>query len=441
MAVSVELGQKYYLSLLGSFRLARDGQPVTGFESRKAVGVLGYLVAQRQPVTRSRLADLFWPDKPEPRGRGNLSRVLTNLADLLPGCLEADYHSVCFCPGSHLQLDLADFVDNLARGDVPALRQALELYRGEFMAGLSLSGCPDFELWLLAEREYYVRQITGLLETLITRSLCGQDYPTARSLTTRLLEVDPALEAGHRQLMWLLAVTGQRQSALGHYQSCRRYLTQELFTPLSPETVTLYDLIRQGQETTVSPFFLNQRGPLPPAANPYRGLNTFTQADAPFFFGREAFVNRLIATLAEYPLAAVIGPSGSGKSSVVQAGVLPCLRGQDWLVASCRPGPDPFQALAEALVSLLPTGPPDSVETLTWQLAAGQPLPVQGLTPADRPRLLVIDQFEEIFTLCPDSLIRQRFLDLLLEATADNFQPSNPSTTSPPAHSRVPLLL
>lgn len=426
MAVNGELGQKYRLSLLGSFRLERDGQPINGFESRKAVGVLGYLVAQGQPITRSRLADLFWPDKSEQRGRGNLSRVLTNLADLLPGCLESDYHSVCFCPSPYLQLDLADFADNLACGDVPALRQALQLYRGEFMAGLSLSGCPDFEVWLLAERECYARQITGLLETLITHSLRGDDYPTAQTLTVRLLEVNPALEAGHRQFMWLLAVTGQRQAALAHYQSCRRCLTEELFTPLSPETMTLHNLIQDGHETTVGPFFLNQRAPPPPALNPYRGLKTFTEADAPFFFGREAFVNRLTATLEEYPLVTVIGPSGSGKSSVVQAGVLPCLRRQGWLIASCRPGPDPFQALAEALVSLLPTAPPNPVETLSWQLATGQLTLAQWLTlanpfPADRPQLLLLDQFEELFTLCPDPLTRQRFLGLLLETTTDPF--------------------
>jgi DNA-binding SARP family transcriptional activator len=419
LEIDAASGTKYTLSLLGRLRLERDGFPVNGFESRKAQALLGYLAVQGQPVTRSHLADLFWSDKPEARGRGNLSRVLNNLAALLPGCFETDYHTIGFFPGPHLQLDLTAFAVHLAAGDVFALWQALALYRGDFLAGLSLPDCPDFEAWLLAEREGYARQVTGLLETLINHALVGQDYPTAQALTARLLGLNPALEAGHRQMMWLLATAGQPQAALSHYQTCRRHLEQQLHAVPAPETVTLVKLIRRGEATTVGPYFLNQRRQPAPPLNPYRGLNTFTEVDAPFFFGRETFVERLLTILTHMGLVAVIGPSGSGKSSVVQAGVLPHLRREGWLVIPCRLGHDPFFALAESLIPFRPTAPLASIDTLAGQLISGEMPPAQWFAAADCPRLLLLDQFEELFTLCPDFVTRQRFLDLLLVMTAD----------------------
>ena len=95
------------------------------------------------------------------------------------------------------------------------------------------------------------------------------------------------------------------------------------------------------------------RDVIPP--NPYLGLAAFTEKDAAFFFGREIFVNGLKEAVNFQPLVGVIGPSGSGKSSVVYAGLIPKLRNDDenWLIESFRPGNKPFYQLASVLVRLL----------------------------------------------------------------------------------------
>jgi hypothetical protein len=90
------------------------------------------------------------------------------------------------------------------------------------------------------------------------------------------------------------------------------------------------------------------------AACPYRGLSAFRERDAEFFFGREEQVPRLVETVRHQRVIAVLGPSGSGKSSLVLAGLLPALRSDEGLqIGSFRPGRDPFGKLALALLPLL----------------------------------------------------------------------------------------
>ncbi|NIL98145.1 MAG: protein kinase, partial [Planctomycetales bacterium] len=95
----------------------------------------------------------------------------------------------------------------------------------------------------------------------------------------------------------------------------------------------------------------------PPPACPYRGLFAFREEDAPFFFGREEFTRQLIEAAQRQALIAVVGSSGSGKSSVVLAGLLAhLLQKTGWIVVKFRPGSDPFQSLAGALLPLLEPG-------------------------------------------------------------------------------------
>src|SRR5512144_1598678 len=164
---------------------------------------------------------------------------------------------------------------------------------------------------------------------------------------------------------------------------------------------------------------------------PYRGLQPFREEDASFFCGREAFTTTLLKRIATN-LIVVVGASGSGKSSVVRAGLIPALRrGEDqsrvWEVAVLRPGRDPFQALA---ASLLPPDPGidefDRIALLRQraeQLRTGEvPIPdvatrVLEKQPGTDRVLLVIDQAEELFTLTEDPAQRRRFMELLLNAT------------------------
>ena len=158
---------------------------------------------------------------------------------------------------------------------------------------------------------------------------------------------------------------------------------------------------------------------------PYRGLFHFGPDDAEFFFGREVFVEELFAATQNRNFIPVLGASGSGKSSVVLAGLVPKLqKAARWKFTHFRPGSDPFHALALALVPLY-TQNLDATDKIIQARKLSQSLgdgeisladvfaQIHQNQPTDRV-LLIADQFEEIYTLCADHKIRHSFLDSLL---------------------------
>ncbi len=190
--------------------------------------------------------------------------------------------------------------------------------------------------------------------------------------------------------------------------------------------------------------------------SPYRGLMAFREEDAENFFGREAFVEQLVIDVTSKPLVAVIGASGSGKSSVVFAGLIPQLRqnnivgangGSDcdrsmgrslqehrqWQIISFRPGKNPFESLAIALeefrgiaAEFLPSSDAQILQRRQeLELEIDLKRDISGLqkiiadilhTLSPTHLLVVIDQFEEVYTLCPNAQERQIFIDSLLNA-------------------------
>ena len=161
--------------------------------------------------------------------------------------------------------------------------------------------------------------------------------------------------------------------------------------------------------------------------SPYRGLSAFHEDDATFFFGREAFSELLMEAIVHRQLVAVIvGSSGSGKSSAVFAGLLPRMReNDDWLIVQLRPGSGPFHSLAGALVPLLEDQLSETehlveAQRLAVALRAGEVSlsrvveRILGKHPAAHHLLLVIDQFEELFTLNREPEKQMAFLDELL---------------------------
>ncbi len=160
-------------------------------------------------------------------------------------------------------------------------------------------------------------------------------------------------------------------------------------------------------------------------SNPYQGLVPFDEADTAQFFGRERLVERMLTRLGgPNPLnrfLAVVGPSGSGKSSVVHAGLVPALRaggvpGSDsWFIATMTPGSHPFDSLERALTSVAVSMPPTLLEQLVAQ-PSGLRRSIQGLLPDEvSPFVLVVDQFEELYTMTGDQE-RQAFTESLVDA-------------------------
>jgi DNA-binding SARP family transcriptional activator/WD40 repeat protein len=158
--------------------------------------------------------------------------------------------------------------------------------------------------------------------------------------------------------------------------------------------------------------------------NPYKGLRAFQEADASDFHGRDALVEELVEALTSSRLVALVGPSGSGKSSAVRAGLLPRLRqgaipsSRDWLITDMFPGAHPFEALEAALLRVAVIRPTDLYETLTAD-SEGLSGVVDQLVPSEESGILiVVDQFEELFSMVASASQRQLFLDTLVAATA-----------------------
>jgi WD40 repeat protein/DNA-binding SARP family transcriptional activator len=163
-------------------------------------------------------------------------------------------------------------------------------------------------------------------------------------------------------------------------------------------------------------------------ATPYKGLRPFGEADTLDFFGRDALVERLVARLAETVensrFLGVVGPSGSGKSSAVRAGLIPALRAgavpgsEAWFVVEMMPGAHPFEELEAALLRIATNPPPTLVDEL--QGDRGLVDAAERVLPRDRSELfLVIDQLEELFTHVVEEETRARFLACLAAAATD----------------------
>jgi len=163
--------------------------------------------------------------------------------------------------------------------------------------------------------------------------------------------------------------------------------------------------------------------------NPYKGLRAFGLADARNFFGREHLVQRIIKRLGDRGtlsrFLAIVGPSGSGKSSVVKAGVVPALwrgdlPGSDrWFIVNLVPSAYPFDELEIALTQVA-ANQTDSLREHLTRDERGLVRLAELILPDDGSELvIIIDQFEEVFTLVDDESARTRFLDLLHTAVTD----------------------
>ncbi|MGH8902333.1 MAG: TIR domain-containing protein, partial [Egibacteraceae bacterium] len=155
------------------------------------------------------------------------------------------------------------------------------------------------------------------------------------------------------------------------------------------------------------------------AVCPYRGLEVFEEEHAAFFFGRDDDTRRLVEKLTDSRFLAVLGPSGCGKSSLVRAGVVPALEqgalpGSDtWTCGLVTPGGRPLSRLAARLAGLF--GQEATLDVLDRLRADEQTLDLAvslalGDRPDDERMVLVVDQFEETFTLCADEAERAAFV-------------------------------
>ncbi len=469
------------IRLLGPFQVSLVGRTNVTFESSKVRALLAILAAEPgRPHQRDALTGLLWPDWPQKAALRNLVYALANLRKNIgdrqadPPFLLTSREAIQLNPSANVWVDVTEF-EQLAAVSLELHLQtpATALYRGNFLEGFSLGDSPAFEEWILSKREYYRQMALRAFYDQAEVHEGRGEYEQAFSYAGRQLELEPWQEQAHRQLMRLLALTGQRNAALAQYETCQRLLLKELGVKPSAETTRLYEDIRDGNLKWVTDrqaAAAASPGELPPEPGepPFKGLQYFDVADADLFFGREALVERLVGHIREMvavgaglipsakhsdrgatdpPLQflAVVGASGSGKSSVMRAGVVPALRrnvrsadeglppegSQSWLIHVFTPTVHPLEALAISLtrevesvtaaMTLIDDMARDSrsLHLYCQRLASPIPSPLSPQGIGGKHLLLIVDQFEELFTLCRGEEERTAFLDNLLGAVLE----------------------
>lgn len=191
------------------------------------------------------------------------------------------------------------------------------------------------------------------------------------------------------------------------------------------------NLITNGHTTDELPLVTEQSISisLPEPENPYKGLHSFQMTDARDFFGRDDLVTKLIDQMTDpdpfHRFISIVGPSGSGKSSLAKAGLIPALwkgaitGSEKWFVVDMIPGTHPMDKLETALIRVAANQTSQLREQLQRD-ERGLLRVADIILPGDDTELvIVVDQFEEVFTLVEDEQARQRFLDLLRVAVSD----------------------
>jgi len=253
------------LNVLGPFQVLLPGREAV-LSNKKAQALLTYLAVEHaHPVAREILAGLLWGGTGDDRARHNLRQALSAIRRSCGSAIESQADALRLDP-LVCEVDLRDF-EALARSDdSDRLRKALDLYRGPLMEGFS-SPEPEFSDWLSMARARLGMEACTVASRLAD-SLHAQGRLEEAAVALRdLLAIDPAHEPAHRQLMAVLAESGQRSEALRQYQACLETMSRELGARPGPETRELHERIRSSGDfgdPGVAP--LAENGPPPTVA-------------------------------------------------------------------------------------------------------------------------------------------------------------------------------
>jgi DNA-binding SARP family transcriptional activator len=247
------------LSLFGPFEVKVNGAPLPRLRSRKGHWLLALLTLRFGcEVERAWLAGTLWPDSSEPQAMHSLRVCLADLRQALgpeAGRLHAPTPHTLSLNLAGVEADVVAFDAAIARGDLPSIEQAVELYRGPL-----LEGCE--EEWAFQERQSREQAYLTALETLAARALAEGEPGTAERHLGRAVAVDPLRETAQRSRMQALAAGGNYAAAILAYRELRLHLHRELNAEPDPETKALFQQIRVDARRRSS------ERPQPPAREP-----------------------------------------------------------------------------------------------------------------------------------------------------------------------------
>jgi predicted ATPase/DNA-binding SARP family transcriptional activator len=386
---------------------------------------------------------------PEEVARSNLRLTLSRLRGLVDDGLVITRQEVSFNFDQPHWLDVAHFETYALTPEQSPLEQlqtAVKLYQGEFLADFQVLNAPDFEAWVLLERERLRQLAVKALFYLAQEAHQREALAESIALTRRILEVEPWLEEAHQLLLWLLARSGQRSAALAQYELCRRALAEELGVEPAPATLELYQQIKEGkfepsegavlawQETPLRQSAARGKlptnghasvaisAPLPQPAEPASSAwsrppvsrHNLPPPLTPFI-GRESELAQIAERLAspECRLLTLVGPGGMGKTRLALAAA-------EAQLETFRDG-----VRFVSLAGIVPTRADEAVDLLVINIANAldytfsAPHPPRDLLLnylANQEMLLLLDNFEPLLALPPGSSeTAAQFLQHLLQ--------------------------
>ncbi len=249
------------LHWLGAPAIVRDDRPLH-LETRKALALLTYLSLSPQYPTRDTLAALFWPEYDQKHALANLRRNLSSLVKQLPpGLLEADRETIGLKRADWLEVDIDKFHQYLAfpnRHSHPSgmvcsecvahLELAAALYRGDFLQGVNLRDCPEFDRWQSFQKDHLCAEYAGALRQLSTAYQNERQWGKAIGYVQLWLSLDHLNETAQRALISLYRQSGQPALALRQYEGWAALLQTELGQTPDPDMLVLYQSLLSAKE-------------------------------------------------------------------------------------------------------------------------------------------------------------------------------------------------
>ena len=245
------------LHLLGTFQAELNSRSLENFRSNKVRALLAYLAMERNHRhMRAYLAGLFWPDWPETAARTYLRQSVADLRALLGDPVSREpfllvtHQTIQLDPHADIWADAAILAEagglpsSPKTEDVTRLEDAVASYRGSFLEGFNLEGCPAFDEWQLIVREQILRRVEKACSLLAQWYEARHNLSSAVHYARRGVQLDPLWEEGQYRLIRLLANQGERATALTHYEHFRTLLAEEMGIDPAPNTMALAERIR-----------------------------------------------------------------------------------------------------------------------------------------------------------------------------------------------------
>lgn len=262
----MERGVDCFLKIytLGGLLLEHSGVPLEGFVSRKAEALLVYLSSQPRRHSREMLANLFWDQSNTEQSLRNLRVVLSSLQKQLAPYLLVTRQTIGIRPEAGIWQDsrVLEQEINLLRAYaeephppphiLERLNCILPLYQGDFLVGVNLRECQQFNDWVLLEQQRLRNLMADVLYRFTEWAILRCDFTAGIHQASRLLTIDPLWEKAHQQLIRLLAYSGRRAAALDQYHAYAKLLADELDIQPEAKTTQLYEDIRAGEIKTLT---------------------------------------------------------------------------------------------------------------------------------------------------------------------------------------------